>query len=446
MKKNILSIISVLVFIITVFKLITLNIVPIKFLIPFIILFLILLLTGVVLYNLKKKALFIIGIILIVFNIILNITCIYYITNTNKFIKDNFTGDIKYNSSYYLITNKDNEINSIDELDENSIINYYKYSNNVEQALEQLGNYNYQEIDKIEVNDYLLLDVNNYKLLKEEYKIIYEFNIEIKEERNKDVLDSYNIYIGGRDFTRSLMDFNMIVTINNKTRTILLTNIPRDYYIDIPSYNQKDSLEFMGLLGENVIMDSLENLLDTKIDNYASIYTDGLVEIVDKIGGIDYCSDITFTTTHALVLDTYDDTLGPKLTINKGCQHLSGIETLTVARERIKVGSDRQRQKNCTKIFKSILERSLSLTTLKNYESMLNSVSNLYQTNINEQTVTNLIKNLLNNKYTIIEQSLDGTDGNDYIRLSTARSYVMYPNLNSVFDVKNKIKGVLDEK
>ena len=235
----------------------------------------------------------------------------------------------------------------------------------------------------------------------------------------------------------------MLLTINTKTKTILITSIPRDYYVYIPNYQTYDSLEFIGLLGENASMNALENLLDTKIDLYTSIYTEGLVEIVDLLGGIEYCSDQTFTTTHSLVLDTYDDSYGEKLTIYEGCQHLNGIETLTVARERKKIGSDRKRQENCRKIFKTIMNDSLSITTLTNYEEMLNKISDLYQTNIDKKTVQKLIKSLINNKYQIIEQSLDGSDGSGYIRLGTINSYVMYPYESSVEQAKTKINNVL---
>ena len=443
MKKYILPIITLLTTIITTIFVLKLNVLPNKYLILFMSIELILFLLSLI-QIINKKLLKVIGIIISILLILINITGIYYINNTNKFIEKNFTGDIKYTSVYYVITEKENKINNIDDIEN---INYYKYSNNIEQAKNILGDYNYKELEKIEepIKDYLLIDENNYKLLKEEYKIIYEFNMETTEPRNTKKLESFNIFIGGRDFTRTLMDFNMILTINPKTKTILLTNIPRDYYVYIPEYKMNDSLEFIGLLGEKTSMNTLENLFDTKIDIYTSIYTEGLVEIVDLLGGIDYCSDMAFTTTHAMVLDTYDDSYGEKLTINKGCQHLNGIETLTLARERKNVGSDRQRQKNCSKIFQTIIKDSLSITTLTNYEELLNKVSNLYQTNIDKTTIQKLIKSLINNKYKIIEQSVDGTDGYNYIRLGTTKSYVMYPNENTVKEAKTKIKEVLGE-
>ena len=445
MKKYILYIITLVSILLTTTFAIKLNILPTKYLVLFITIELILLLLSLIQLS-KKKVLKIPGIVLSIMTIILNIIVLYYINNTNKFIDKNFTGDIKYSSTYYVITN----IESIEEnLDDIENIKYYKYSYNVEKAKELLGEYDYEEIDNLEKtikekNNYLLIDEKNYKLLEQDSKIIYEFNIEWSEKRNTKKQDTYNIFIGGRDFTRTLMDFNMLLTVNTKTKTILITSIPRDYYMYVPDYGMYDSLEFMGLLGEKTTMNALENLFDTKIDLYASIYTEGLVEIVDLLGGIDYCSDKTFTTTHALVLDTYDDSYGEKLTIYEGCQHLNGIETLTVARERKKIGSDRVRQENCRKIFKTIMNDSLSITTLTNYEEILNRISDLYQTNIDKKTVQKLVKSLINNKYTIIEQTLEGSDGSGYIRLGTINSYVMYPYESSVEQAKTKINETLN--
>ena len=442
--KFILPVITLITTLITVIAVLRLNILPNKYLILFVIGELILLLISLI-QLLKNKILKVIGIVISIISILVNIFGLYYINNTNNFLNKKFTGDITYSSTYYVITNDKDDI-TLDDIED---IHYYKYSPNVDKAKELLGEYNYKETENIEETlkkeVYLLIDESNYKLLNKEYKKLYEFNIEWSEKRVSNKQDSYNIFIGGRDFTRSLMDFNMLLTINTKTKTILITSIPRDYYMYVPDYGMYDSLEFMGLLGERTTMNSLSNLLDTNIDLYASLYTEGLVEVVDLLGGIDYCSDIDFTTTHALVQDTYYD-YGEKLTIHKGCQHLNGIETLTVARERLHVGSDRARQNNCRQIFKTILSDSLSMTTLTNYEEMLNKVSNLYETNIDKKTIQKLIKSLINNKYTIIEQSLDGSDGSNYIRLGAVQSYVMYPNTSSVERAKDNIKTVLEGK
>ena len=450
MKKYILQIISLLISVITIISIIILNVLPNKYLALIIIIELFIIALGSILKS-KKKTLKIIGIIILVLSILLNITGLYYINHTNNFLKNNFGKEIKNKSVYYLITNKENE-KKLEELEEETKIFCYKYSKEIEKAKEILGLYTYEETEDLaqtlkNLNDYVLVDSINYNITeidKNNYKILYEFNVETTEKRINKKQDAFNIYIGGRDFTDSLMDFNMILTVNKRTKTILLTSIPRDYYMDVVGYSKKDSLEFMGLLGEETIMNSLEKKFDTEIDYYGSIYTNGLVEVVDKLGGIEFCSDITFTTTHPK--QTKEGIVGGRMTITKGCHHLNGVETLTAIRERKNIGSDRRRQENCRQVFLKLLEKTLSMTTLSNYEELLNSVGNLYKTNMNDKAVKSIIKSLINNKYTIIEQNVDGTDGENYIRQGTVKNYVMYPDEKTVEIAKQKIKETLEAR
>ena len=269
MKKYILPIITLIISLITIISIIKLNMIPNKYLLIIILIEVFLLLIGTILNINKNKILKIISIILLIINIIINTTGLYYINKTNNFIKNNFTKEIKYTSVYYLITNKENN-STLEDLDEETNILYYEYSKNIDKAKEILGNYKYEKTNNIidtlnNLKDYLLIDKTNYDITdtnKENLKILYEFNVETTEKRvvNK-TQNSYNIYVNGTDFTRELTDFNMLITINNKTKTILLTSIPRDFYMDIPNY-KKDSLEFMGLLGPRPAMDALENLFD----------------------------------------------------------------------------------------------------------------------------------------------------------------------------------------
>lgn len=64
----------------------------------------------------------------------------------------------------------------------------------------------------------------------------------------------------------------------------------------------------------------------------------------------------------------YDDTKGKKLTVSKGCRTYSGIEILTIARERKAfVDGDRQRQKNCQDIMISIFKKMANADNITNY-------------------------------------------------------------------------------
>ena len=58
----------------------------------------------------------------------------------------------------------------------------------------------------------------------------------------------------------------------------------------------------------------------SKLEKTKNKNTTKKVNIVDAVNGVDFCSDYDFTTTHALVTNTYDDTKGKKLHVNKGCK------------------------------------------------------------------------------------------------------------------------------
>ena len=421
----------------------------------------------IILFIFKNKIVDIIGIVLLVIFLIINLVGMYYIKNLDKFIDKGFTGDIITTSTYYLVTNKDNKINDIDSVTLDNDITYFNLSKNNELAREKLGNYDYYETDNVNTflsenkskNFYLLIDKVNYtitfeydKTLKEsDYKIIHEFDIETSEKRNTTVKDAYTILVMGKDFSGKRNDLNMLITINTITHKVLFTSIPRDYYIPAVGYKYKDSLMVMGVLGDDTVVKSIEKYFGIEIDFKINVYTYNLVDIVDEIGGIEYCSNIAYTTTHALIEDSYDDSKGEKFYVKKGCQHLNGIQTLTVSRERLAFkganGGDRVRQENCRKIMISILEKILKSTKLTNYTSMLDSLSGFYKTDMNRDTVTILLKSVLKNgSYKIIEQSVNGSGGHGPLRQNTVVSDLMYPDEETVKKASNKINKIVKER
>ena len=86
--------------------------------------------------------------------------------------------------------------------------------------------------------------------------VIYTYKI---EEKTKDISKNVNVtkdpfvvYISGIDTygsvsTVSRSDVNMILTVNPKTKQILMTSIPRDYYVTLANKGKKDKLTHSGL-------------------------------------------------------------------------------------------------------------------------------------------------------------------------------------------------------
>ena len=458
----IFSIINLIFTIILIIFLFSLNMIPIKYLILLIIMLLSLNIIIMLLLKKKQKMYKIPGIIMSILLILVSTIGIYYIAKTNDFILKSFKKKNVEINSYYLISNYTN----LEEIS-NGIVGYYENTINIEKAMEETSKkinteyksyddvYNvFKALDKSQIKA-VLIEKSLYEYLKEkdtvlkldEYNIvsIIEVEIESTDEGISSDGDSFSIYIGGLDFTELYTDFNMIVTVNKKTGKIMLTSTPRDFYVEVAGLNgAKDLLGYAGVRGINTSRKTLENLYDIKIDYYMRINTKSLVGLVDTLGGIEFCSDISYTTTHATVLETYDDTKGDKLYVKKGCHKYNGIQILTIARERkaYKDG-DRQRQKNCQEIMISIFNKMTKAENLTNYSKILNSVSNLYTTNIQPELVQELAKQTLNGtKWTIEQQSVTGRDSRGNVHLSNIIDYVMVPNSDSVKEASLKIKMI----
>ena len=439
-----------------------LSIFPFKY-IMLIVLILFLLFTITLLFqkvNKHKKLFRIISYILFTIMFIGCSIGVYYTGVTIGFLKKSFnTVRNTYKNNFILISTKD-DIYGV----ASGKVGYYKIIPHIDKALEKLNetieteNIGYIEIlelfsdlDKGKISG-LFIEESIYNSIKENintinysnYNKLHTVEITIDEDvRNTNINTAVNIYIGGYDFTKTNTDFNMIITINRKKHQILLTSIPRDYHIEVPSIGKTESLEFMGEWGINMPMEALQNLFNIKLDYYLQINTDSLVGLVDTLGGVEFCTDKPFRTTHALILDTYDDSKGKKLYVEAGCHEYNGIEILTIARERRFDGGDRVRQENCRQIMINIFNKMLNMGSVAKYKKILDNLSDLYTTNIPDKLITMSIKDALNGKkWTIETQSVNGKDSRGYVHMGTVPSYVMIPDMDTVSNAIEKIKEI----
>lgn len=442
-----------------------LNIIPLKYML--------LLIIGLIIYFIitfgvtlcKSKIVKGIGIFLMLTMTIFTGYTIKYSNNTNHFLNKYFSNlETHYENRYYILVNDD--YSELGELN-NAIIGYYINTPEYEKALNSLDiffekkEYNDIEhlVDALENDEVkaILIDETFYNFIRENnneidlnnYKILYEYLLKLKDDsiKNSEELKAYNIYIGGLDFTEKNTDFNMIVTINTNTNKILLTSIPRDYYVDIYGKYGKDLLGYAGIWGIGTSVKTIENLFGIDVDYYLRIHTTNLVDLVDSLGGIEFCSDYSFRTTHALILGSYDDTNAEHLIVQSGCHTYNGIEILTIARERLQVGGDRVRQKNCQDIIINIFKKMISSNTLNNYDKILNTLGKTYTTNISKKVIQTLIKDIIDNpnEWEFVKQSVDGTSSMNYVHFSNYIDHTMDPDMSTVVSATNKINEILDK-
>lgn len=307
-----------------------------------------------------------------------------------------------------------------------------------------------KNVDAIVVNEaYRGMLEEKHPEFENETKVIYQVKIESKTENianNGAIKDGdFNICVTGIDTygpvsTRSRSDVNMVMTVNMNTHKILMTGIPRDYYVKLASKGQYDKLTHSGIYGVNETVNTISNLLDTKIDYYYRINFSSLVNIVDVLGGIDVYSDKEFVPW-----------TNRKLTIPKGNVHMDGAMALAFARERHAYASgDRHRIQNQQDVMLAIINKLLTPSVLSNYQDILDKVEGTFETNMSSEDIMAVIKMQLNDLqgYEMIRQYLDGTGKLTYGLYSMPKSklYTMIPNESTVTKAKQQIDKIESEK
>jgi len=250
------------------------------------------------------------------------------------------------------------------------------------------------------------------------------------------------IYLSGTDsrsgsFKRSRSDVNILAVVNPQTKQILLVNTPRDYYVPNPAGNGvQDKLTHCGIYGIDCSIKALSGLYDVPIDYYAQINFFGFHTLIDVIGGITVYSDIGFNAA------------GGKYYFPAGLIELDGERALVFARERHGVpGGDSTRGKNQMKVISAVVDKMTSGTTIiSNYTDIMNSLQGMFQTNVEMDTISDLVKMQLGDmsSWNIKSYAVTGK-GSSQVTFSMPGKplYVMIPNEASVNHGQTLIERVL---
>lgn len=244
-------------------------------------------------------------------------------------------------------------------------------------------------------------------------KIVFTIYVEKESSaaaKKVDVTEEpFNVYITGLDTTgtidvQSLSDVNMIMTVNPVTKKILLTSIPRDYYVMLHDEQQMDKITHTGSKGASATVATAEDLMECDINYYFKCNFSTVVSLIDAIGGITVESEYTFAT-HGRQNEGFYFTAGTN--------YLDGASALAFARERKSfAGGDRQRIKNQQLVLEATLNKvTQSRTLLTSYSQILSGLSDYLETSMSDSEMKALVKMQLDDmaSWDIEKISLDGT-------------------------------------
>lgn len=369
---------------------------------------------------------------------------------------------------YYVLVKADSTHEEIAELQGETVRTYLTNDLTYSEAknkLQEEQKVNYEMVENLSTLvegvsdgtfDSIFISAAHYNLaceehatFKEDSKVLYTVKIETKPKDISKTVDvtkeSFNVFISGLDIEGSIdatsrSDVNMIATVNPVTHTVLLTSIPRDYLINLPSKeNALDKLTHTGIYGIGETVGAVEKLMGIDINYYVKVNYTTVTKFVDGIGGIEVDSDFAFTTHGQQVYFSY----------NEGINYLDGAHALAFARERKSfTDGDVQRNKNQQKIVAAILKKATSSTTLlTQYTSILNSIEDNIELNMTSDDIKNLVKMQLDEmpSWKIRSQSVHG-EGDMAVCYSTGDYLVsvMDPDQESIIKAIDKIVAVMD--
>lgn len=410
----------------------------------------------------------------------------FYVYKTDGFMQkvtDHKIGDVKNTVS--IIVKDDSNIkdlsslkgkkvgrlNNVDKVGTNKLLksvkkkkgsNYFK-TKKFDGALSEVEALYNGEIDAMILNESYrgnVTSVEEYEHFSTETRVVYSTSYYTTKKNDSLVVSDitknpFTILISGNDTTGdvselSRSDVNMLVTINPKTSTILLTSMSRDTYVETVCdadgdtacpEGQMDKITHTGIYGLNTTRQTVENFYDLKVNYSFRVNFTSVIDVVDALDGID------LNVEEGEQCDLFWANMKPGLPV--GMHHVDGETALAFARERkAYVDGDYQRVRNQQKVMQAIINRAISSSVLVNYTSFINSLESAFETNMTYDEITDLIKYELQAKpdWKFETYQISGL-GDELMCASLGQAAsVQVPDLNTVRIAREKIEAVMNGK
>jgi len=180
--------------------------------------------------------------------------------------------------------------------------------------------------------------------------------------------DAYNPDKRGRS------DCVILVQLNVEARTIKMVSFLRDMYVSIPGkgHNRLNASYIWG--GHKILRKTLKNNFGVEADAYVEVNFTRMIDVIDRIGGIDVdVSEVEMTQVNSILRFYNTKTGSPEsdqlLKTYGPNTHLTGKQALCFARIR-KIDGDVQRTARQRKVLEACYRKVVSM----DYDELLNLV------------------------------------------------------------------------
>ena len=282
----------------------------------------------------------------------------------------------------------------------------------------------------------------------EQIKVILskEYPLQAAKVKSVDISkESFTVYFQGADLSSGYNinstgrgDVNILITVNPQTKKVNMQVIPRDLFVYIPCKDASSKLSYSGWWGGiQSSIASIEDKLDIKINYYAKINFNGLMDLVDALGGVEVYSHYTYDAG--------------EYHFEKGYNHVDGQKALMFARARKMLPlNERSRGYQQMELIKAIFTKFAQEPTYNHAISVLDSLQNNFTTNLPKEDFIKayqLVVELLPQLQTMENHSIEGEYQWHYDEVRpTYYQYYFYPADGELQQVRQRIDDVLNGK
>lgn len=175
-------------------------------------------------------------------------------------------------------------------------------------------------------------------------------------------------------------DSMLLLSVNPQTKKTVMMSLERDILTQIDENGETTEAKLNAAYaygGAELAIATIEKLMNIHIDRYVMINMQGLVQLVDAVGGIEVNNTFDFPISIEENEPEYTATVEP------GKHLINGDQALVYARMRYQdPEGDYGRQKRQREVIRKVVEKVLSLNSISHYQAILRAVSKNMQTNV----------------------------------------------------------------
>ena len=219
-------------------------------------------------------------------------------------------------------------------------------------------------------------------------------------------------------------DAMILLSVSSKTRTIHMTSLLRDMYVDIPGRDGNRLNAAYSFGGPELLLETVKQNLGIEVNRYAVVNFQAFANLVDAVNGVDLeltNEEVKWVNAY---LNEYNELRGMPMetdyldTSLSGMIHLNGAQSLAYSRRLRLMDTDMQRTERQRKVLSAVMKK-LPAALVTNPNGLINGLFPNLTTNLTQTECLRL--SLMGGKlltYDIVQESipLEGTYSSVTIR------------------------------